>query len=99
MRCVGQDCRHEWKTAKEVPLEVQEGRVRAKRNDGFWLIERLDDGAVRATYELAYDPGGSVPSWLVRRLQLRTFRRTVVQLHDLAAELTAARDARGVSPR
>ena len=81
----GDSSRFSWNTAHEVPFEVSKGHVRAVCNDGSWLIERLDDGTVRATYELAYDPGGSIPSWVVSRLQLRTFRRTVVQLHDLAA--------------
>ncbi len=57
-------------TMADVQSEPRDsGSVQAIRNDGAWTVTRADAGGVWVVYELAYDPGGSVPGFVIRAFQ------------------------------
>jgi hypothetical protein len=60
--------RYAWKTASEEALTPADGHVRADRSDGYWQAKAEGSG-VHLVHMLAYDPGGSVPGFLVRWFQ------------------------------
>jgi hypothetical protein len=43
------------------------GIVRMPLLRGAWIIEPLDTARSRVVYQIAVNPGGSIPGWLVRR--------------------------------
>jgi ribosome-associated toxin RatA of RatAB toxin-antitoxin module len=46
---------------------VRDGVVRMPLLRGSWTIEPLDAARTRVVYQVAVDPGGRLPGWLVRR--------------------------------
>jgi hypothetical protein len=48
-------------------LPPQSGAVRMALLRGSWSVEPLDASRSRVTYQIAVDPGGSIPGWMVRR--------------------------------
>ncbi len=52
---------------KQEPLV--EGRIDVPLNDGHWLVRPGKDGINKVEYSLRYDPGGRVPTWIVRAFQ------------------------------
>jgi len=52
---------------KQEPLA--EGRVDPPLDDGHWLVRPGKDGVNKVEYSLRYDPGGRVPTWIVRAFQ------------------------------
>ena len=55
-----------WTELKDRELE-RKGIVRMKLLRGSWTIEPLDEGRSRVVYQVAVNPGGRLPGWLVRR--------------------------------
>lgn len=66
---VGGADRYSWTTATDRPLAVADGNVATARNDGYWQVEADPRGGVKLVHHLAYDPGGSVPGFMVRWFQ------------------------------
>ncbi|NCG18284.1 MAG: hypothetical protein GWP91_04630 [Rhodobacterales bacterium] len=62
----GELTRYAWNTADDEPLELVHGNVRAAQNDGYWEVSAHPEGGTRVDHHIAYSPGGSVPSWVVR---------------------------------
>ncbi|MCB9672669.1 MAG: hypothetical protein H6734_24540 [Alphaproteobacteria bacterium] len=60
--------RYEWRPSGQ-PIELQKGNVECPRSEGFWQVRPSPEGGVLVSYELHYDPGGSVPGFLVRWFQ------------------------------
>ena len=56
----------EWTDLKEREPE-RKGIVRMPLLRGSWTIERLDAKRSRVVYQVAVNPGGGLPRWLVRR--------------------------------
>ena len=73
-----------WTTAADEELVLSKGALRAPRNDGRWNIIPTDDG-VEVFLELAYDPGGMVPDWLVRWCQTLGADRMMGEIRALAS--------------
>lgn len=48
---------------------ITTNNVEVTRSTGYWLVTERAEGGVHAEYELSYDPGGSVPGFLVRWFQ------------------------------
>jgi hypothetical protein len=61
--------RFTWTTASQEPLDLPRGHVRAPRNDGAWEARPHPEGGLEVVHDIAYDPGGSVPGWVVRAAQ------------------------------
>jgi hypothetical protein len=47
-------------------LENKKGHVRVQKSDTYYQIKTLAPNRVHVDYEVAAEPGGSVPSWLVK---------------------------------
>jgi len=60
------------------------GAVQAIDSTGAWHISANPAGGAWATYELYYNPGGSVPSLLVRWFQGSGILTLTEELHDYA---------------
>ena len=58
--------RYNWTLATPQPPIT---RVPVAKNTGFWEVTAGANGGSHVVYELAYDPGGSVPGFLVRWFQ------------------------------
>lgn len=43
----------------------QPNRIRIPRLDGFWNLQPIDKTKTHVTLQIATDPGGQIPSWLV----------------------------------
>jgi hypothetical protein len=56
----------EWSDLKGREAE-RKGVVRMPLLRGSWTIEPLDAARARVVYQVAVDPGGRLPRWLVRR--------------------------------
>ena len=55
-----------WADLKEREPE-RKGTVRMRLLRGSWTIEPLDAARSRVVYQVAVNPGGRLPGWLVRR--------------------------------
>jgi hypothetical protein len=69
------------KSAKQEP--VGEDNVQAPTDDGYWQARDNGDGTSNVVYALRYDPGGRVPTWIVRSFQKGG-------ISDIVAEMRAA---------
>lgn len=58
--------------------------VRITHSIGKWIINPIENGAIKVSYELEVDPAGSVPAWLVNLFAtqgpMETFEGLKVQL-------------------
>jgi len=55
--------------------------VAALRSDGYWEVTPAADGGIDLVHQLSYDPGGSVPGFLVRWFQTGGLEAIVTDLH------------------
>jgi len=76
--------KYHW-TLDQGQLQVGDGRVEVAQSDGFWEITAHPDGGTRAIHQLSYDPGGSVPGFLVRWFQTSGLTAVVTELEAYAA--------------
>jgi len=77
------------RASQQVPLV--KGRVDCARDDGSWEVHPATGGGARVVYSLRYDPGGSVPAWVVRAFQkggiadlVEEMRKVVERTHSRA---------------
>lgn len=56
-------------------------RVEVARSEGYWIARPAADGGVDVEHQLSYDPGGSVPGFLVRWFQTSGLSSIVTDLH------------------
>ena len=59
--------------------------INPDRNDGSWEVRPHPDGGVAVVYDLAYDPGGRVPGFLVRWFQTSGLAAIVTELHAVVS--------------
>ena len=78
--------RFEW-TLDNGDLKPADGRVLVGYDDGFWEVTADPAGGVRAVHQLAYDPGGRVPGFLVRWFQTSGLVDIVTEMETWAAQL------------
>jgi hypothetical protein len=64
----GETIRHTW-TPAPTQTGAADGNVQAVKSEGAWTITPNPSGGSWVTYELYYNPGGSVPSWVIRWFQ------------------------------
>lgn len=76
----GGGVRFSWKKKAES-FAVASGNVEAARSEGYWQAVPNAGGGIKVTYELRYDPGGSVPSFLVRWFQTSGLVEILGDLH------------------
>jgi hypothetical protein len=66
-------------------LEVGSGRVEVAYSEGWWEITAHPEGGTKAVHQLSYDPGGSVPGFLVRWFQTSGLTAVVEEIEAYAA--------------
>ncbi len=74
--------RYAWNTATAEPLTVIKGNVRCARSEGYWQAKAEPTGGIRVVHLLSYDPGGSVPGFLVRWFQTSGLGTNATELHQ-----------------
>jgi hypothetical protein len=57
-------CEVSFETRTDEAYPPRQDHVRIAAVRGHWLLEPIDDGKVRITYDVFSDPGGSVPPFL-----------------------------------
>lgn len=75
---------YRWELAAE-PFAADPSSVVPGRNEGSWIVREAPGGGVLLTNEMAYDPAGSVPSWLVRWFQTRGALQVLDGIHEAVA--------------
>lgn len=73
-----------WSTAPDQALDLPEGHVRADRNDGAWEVTAHPGGGSAVVHRIAYDPGGSVPGWVVRWFQVGGLMDVMTHVREVA---------------
>lgn len=74
--------RYAWNTAVSEALTPASGNVRCARSEGYWQAKADPSGGVRVVHVLSYDPGGSVPGFLVRWFQTSGLATNASELHQ-----------------
>lgn len=82
----GGGTRYTWTSDATLPLELQGNHVRAPRNDGWWEVAPHPEGGARVGHFVAYDPGGSVPDWIVRWAQTGGLSQVMSEMRAYARE-------------
>lgn len=77
--------RYAWTLVSE-PFTVGDERVAVPFDTGYWEFTAVD-GGVKAVHHLEYDPGGSVPSFLVHWFQTSGLQAIVTELEAYARSL------------
>ncbi len=67
----------------EMDYPIKDGVVRVKEYQDSWKITRLDNGKVKIELEGFYNPGGSVPRWIVNMFIIDAPYESMVRLRDL----------------
>lgn len=78
-----------WTTA-EAKIELVDGHVLSPRNDGAWEIAAHPEGGAKVVHEIAYDPGGNVPGWVVKWFQVGGMLQVMEEVHAAAAKASTA---------
>lgn len=77
--------RFSWTRAPEQP-KVAEGRVNVPRDEGYYLIRSEGEGiALEALF--IYEPGGSIPDWVVRATQVTSADVMLGELREAATKV------------
>ncbi len=77
--------RYAW-TRSDHTMAPPSGTVQVTRSDGHWEVRPLDGGGVALVHQLSYDPGGSVPSFMVRWFQTSGLQGIVTDLRQYMAK-------------
>lgn len=73
--------RYSWTLAGDRPLTPADGHVATLRDDGYWQAAPDPRGGVQVVHHLAYHPGGSVPSFVVRWFQSSGLKTNLAECH------------------
>jgi ribosome-associated toxin RatA of RatAB toxin-antitoxin module len=82
--------RCQWTDLKQREPE-REGIVRMSFLRGSWTIEPLDATRARVVYQIAVNPGGRLPGWLVRRGAVSALPDVIEQVRRRLRESNANR--------
>jgi hypothetical protein len=74
--------RFSWRVAEDAPPPTSE-YARVDGSEGFWLLTPVTSGGTQVVYESFYDPGGSLPSWLINRIVRGQVAEEYLTLHRL----------------
>ena len=72
--------KYSW-TKSAHTMTVPADAVEVPFDNGYWEVHPASDGGVDVTHELVYDPGGSVPGFIVRWFQTSGLADVVTDLH------------------
>ena len=99
VRVQGQSTPNGSSTCQWTDLKAREperkGVVRMPLLRGSWTIEPLDAARSRVVYQVAVNPGGRLPGWLVRRGAVGALPDVIEQVRRRLGEKVAARAPSG----
>ena len=75
--------RFSWSRPEEQPKPAQ-GRVNVPRDEGYYLLRGATGGGVQLEAKFVYDPGGSVPDWVLRVTQVASSELMLEELRAAA---------------
>lgn len=64
----------------------QEGKVRIPALDNVFILEPMEDGWTRLTFETFVDPGGFIPGWLANMVAIRAPKDTLEGMYRIMNE-------------
>lgn len=67
----------EFRQTKHPRVPERDGVVRMPRLTGYWLLEAKSPTQTELTYQVAADPGGALPAWLVNAVSKDMPLRTI----------------------
>lgn len=79
----GDTITYAWEMAATQPTPGAKQVVPAK-DTGFWKLTPSPGGGAVVVYNLAYEPGGSVPAFVVKAFQTSGFVQLATELHVFA---------------
>ncbi len=84
--------RFTWKNDPNEPISMASGSVRAPRNEGYWEVTAHPETGSVVFHAVTYDPGGRVPSWLVRKFSIGGLSDVMKQVRGLAVKSVTGDD-------
>ena len=78
-----------WKKADE-PFTPSAGHSVVRFNEGHWEVGPAPGGGIHVIHEIAYDPGVSVPDWMVRRYRTTGVMTVLRNVRKLAGGAEAS---------
>jgi hypothetical protein len=73
--------RYAWTLATGEPLTPADGDVATVKDDGYWQVKADSRGGSAIEHEMVYDPGGSVPGFVVHWFQTSGLKANLAELH------------------
>jgi len=61
----------------------KKGLVRVTHMEGDWILQDLEDGKTKLTYQAHLDPNGAVPDWVINMIITGAPTNTMKNLHDV----------------
>ena len=77
--------RFTWKDDPSVALTLAKGNIRSPKNEGYWQVTAHPESGAVVQHAVHYDPGGRVPSWLVRRFSIGGLSDVMRDVRAMAA--------------
>ncbi len=71
-------------------LAERKGTVRMPLLRGKWTLETLDAGRSRVVYQIAVNPGGRIPGWLVRRGAVQALPEVIENVRERLRRIHSA---------
>ncbi len=65
---------------------VNEDYIRMPALNGSWTFSPKEEGMTEVTYQMHADPGGSLPTFLINAIVVKTPKNTLANLHDIVLE-------------
>jgi ribosome-associated toxin RatA of RatAB toxin-antitoxin module len=85
-------------SAVEDRLPRTDSAVRMRLDTGSWVIAPIDDGRTQVVYQVAVDPGGRLPGWLVRWGATRAMPDVMTAMRRRLASTAAGSSAISAPP-
>ncbi len=66
--------------------EANEDYIRMPALKGSWTFDPQEAGMTEVTYQMHADPGGSLPTFLINAIVVKTPKNTLANLHEIVLE-------------
>ena len=66
-----------WNTIEDKRYPVNKAYVRVTKNEGFWIVKKLDNKNIEVIYSFAIDPKTSAPSFMINSANKSTIVKII----------------------
>ncbi len=66
-----------WNSVESDKYPVKKDYVRITRNEGFWIVKKIDDENIEVIYSFAIDPKTSAPSFMINSANKKTIVKII----------------------